>query len=202
MEFIDFVKLLKKYKIFLIVFIVAVLVLTNLVVLLRRKVYNASISFSINPIDQELTADFKYNGYYALLASESVADTVESWFSTPSFVQKVYEIAEIDSNIKNVSDFKRKFKAKKVSSQNVLISYKNKNEEDAKKLGESMNQLVKEKVEELNRNSEDKALYEVLGSKPVIAVASLSLVLVNLIALAVAFIAGVFVVSLRDYKYE
>ena len=134
-----------------------------------------SFSFTISQQSRQATTDYSYDGYYALRASELVADTMISWLSTPSIVKEVYGDAGIrmtDADIKKIAG--RTFRGKKYSSQNVVVSYSVPDAEQAAKLYESLSNLLSSRARSLVLSPEQETLFIVTASKPVIAEAGIS----------------------------
>src|SRR5690349_13578069 len=56
----------------------------------------ASLALTVAQQSHQETADYAYDGYYALRASELVSDTIISWLSTPSVVKEIHAAAGLD----------------------------------------------------------------------------------------------------------
>ncbi|WKZ28871.1 MAG: hypothetical protein QY323_05075 [Patescibacteria group bacterium] len=131
---------------------------------------NVSFAFTISQQARQETSDYSYDGYYALRASELVADTMISWLSTPSVVKEVFADAGIqrtDSEIRAISG--RVFRGKKYSSQNVVVAYAASDAETAAKLYASLSRHVSERARTLVLSPEQETLFIVSASEPVIA---------------------------------
>ncbi len=136
---------------------------------------SVSFAFTISQQARQETADYSYDGYYALRASELVADTMISWLSTPSVVKEVYSdagIAMTDTEIKSISG--RAFRGKKYSSQNVVVSYAASDAVAAAKLYESLSRILSERARTLVLSPEQETLFIVTASEPVIASAGVA----------------------------
>lgn len=151
---------------------------------------SVSFAFTISQQARQATTDYSYDGYYALRASELVADTMISWLGTPSIIKEVYAdagIAMTDAEIKAIAG--RAFRGKKYSSQNVVVSYAASDAETAAKLYTSLARLLSERARTLVLSPEQETLFIVTASEPVIAENSFSPVRA---ALAGAFV-GAFI---------
>ena len=83
-----------------------------------------SLSFTVAQQARQATADYAYDGYYALRAAELVSDTLISWLSTPSIIKEIYASSGHDvSDDEALALAGRAFRAKKFSSQNVVVSF-------------------------------------------------------------------------------
>jgi hypothetical protein len=131
---------------------------------------SVSFAFTISQQARQATTDYSYDGYYALRASELVADTMISWLGTPSIVKEVYDDAGIrmtDAEIKAIAG--RAFRGKKFSSQNVVVSYSASDTIVAAKLYESLSRLLSDRARSLVLSPEQETLFIVTASEPVIA---------------------------------
>ncbi len=136
---------------------------------------DVSFSFTVSQQARQATTDYSYDGYYALRASELVADTLISWLSTPSILKEVYEKAGIpttDTEIKALAG--RFFRGKKYSGQNVVVAYSAESRETAAKLHESLSSLLSSRARTLVLSPDQETIFIVTASEPVIAAGGVS----------------------------
>ncbi|MFA6098572.1 MAG: hypothetical protein WCV50_02260 [Patescibacteria group bacterium] len=160
--------ILKKYRWLIIIITAVSLIATFLFSYLRPVFYDTSISFSINRINKQETTEYQYDGYYAIQASDLFSQTVMSWFMTPSVLLEMYDSAKIDPQITTISSFTSRFKTKKFSPQNIVVNYKERDHNTAEKIGQAIISIVETKAAASNQTSDNKSVFEVVGSKPVI----------------------------------
>lgn len=137
------------------------------------KRVKVSMSFTIAQQARQETSDYSYDGYYAQRAAELVADTMISWLSTPSVIKDIYAdagIAAADSRA--FDDASRAFRAKKFSSQNVVVTFTDADESTAEKLAAATSRILSGRAAELVLSSKQDSLFHVTASAPVIAPAS------------------------------
>ncbi len=199
MEFNEHKKLVRRNLAILIVFPVIFAAASFLFSYYQPKQFKTSISFAVNRINKQTTADYQYDGYYAIQASDLFSQTVVSWFFTPSVLLEIYEDAGVEPNITSLERFTNRFKAKKYSSQNIVVAYKERDHETAEKLAASIINTVQERGSELNQSAEQEALFEIVGSTPVIDEQEPNLILNSLIGLIFGFCAGLGLVYLVRY---
>ncbi|MBU0707146.1 hypothetical protein KKG41_02110 [Patescibacteria group bacterium] len=147
--------------------------------------YKTSISFAVNRINKQETADYQFDGYYAIQASDLFSQTVVSWFYTPSVLMEIYDLAEVEPNITTLERFTNRFKTKKYSSQNIVVIFQERDHTTAEKISQSIISTVQERGAELNRTSDQKALFEIVGSTPVIVEQKPMLILNTVVGLVV-----------------
>lgn len=167
--------------------------------LLRPAYYDTSLAFSINRINLQTTEDYQYDGYYAIQASDLFSQTVMSWLMTPSVLLEIYQKAQIDPQISSLEEISSRFKAKKYSPQNIVIRYKERDHQTADKIAQAITTVVEEKAVLANKTSEQKALFEVAGTSPVIVERKPVIWLNTLIGLVTGFIFSLMAAYLIEY---
>lgn len=134
-----------------------------------------SMAFTVSEQARQETADYAYDGYYALRAAELISDTMISWFSTPSVVKEIHAAAEIElSEAEALAVSGRLFRAKKYSSQNVVVAFTASDEDAARKLAAAASDVLAARSAELVLSSKGDSLFRVTASSPVVASVSTS----------------------------
>jgi len=151
----------------------------------RADTYTTSISFTVNRINKQPTTEYQFDGYYALQASDLFSDTVVSWFLTPSVIVEMYDKAGLDPKLISLSSLTSRFKIKKYSSQNIVVKFVSDSTDDAAKLATAVIATVESKSAELNQSADRKALFEVIGAKPVTVQDSKQVLLVGFVGLVI-----------------
>lgn len=160
--------------------------------------YESSLSFTVNQINKQETTDYQFDGYYAIQASDLFSETIVSWFQTPSFLLEIYNRAEVDPQIESIGGFTSRFKMRKFSAQNLVLNFSEKDELTAEKLSTAIISHVEERANELNQNAERKALFEVVGSNPVIVKKEITVFEGILYGFLAGLVLGLFVVSVMS----
>lgn len=164
----------------------------------RPTHYATSMSLAINRINKEQTAQYQYDGYYALQAADLFSQTVVSWLNTPSVLKAVFERAGIPMP-KTVSGFSSIFKTKKYSAQNIVVAFTTSTSEDAAKLAAAISDEISAKTASVNRNADNKAIFEVIASTPVTDRAAPNPLLIGAVSVVVAITLALFVVPFVEY---
>ncbi len=148
------------------------------------------------------TDDFKYDGYYALQASEIMADSVEQWLKSPEVVNAVYRKAQINFDFENIKSYTKKFKARKMSSQYVEVKFSAFAKEEAEKISRAIIEVVNSKAEALKKNSAEEVSFSVIGTDPVIVEDNSNLFLNLFIGFISGLALGIFMVFWKEYFKE
>jgi capsular polysaccharide biosynthesis protein len=162
----------------------------------RPTTYTASIAFTINRINKQPTTEYQFDGYYALQASDLFSDTVVSWFLTPSSIVDMYDRAGINPNVTSLSSLTSRFNIKKFSAQNLNVKFTTQSQTEADKLASAVIQTVQEKTTSLNQSADRKALFEAVGSKPVIVANSKGIIISGIVGLIIGFFLDVLLIGL------
>ncbi len=161
--------------------------------------YKSSISFAVNRINKQETVDYQYDGYYAIQASDLFSQTVVSWFFTPSVLLEIYEKAKVDPHIDTLERFANRFKTKKYSSQNIVVTFKERDQNTAEQISDSIIKTVQERGAALNQTADQKALFEIVGSSPVIVEQKPMIIINTAVGLIVGFFLSIGLVYLIRY---
>lgn len=192
MQFLDTLSLTWRYRWLILVVIFIPTILAVSFAATRPESFSTSLAFTVNRINKQDVKEYQYDGYYALQASDLFTETVVSWFLTPSVIVEMYDAAGVPANVQDLSSLTARFKIKKYSSQNLGVTFTSFSRADAEKLAAAVVKTVEVKASQLNQSADRKALFEVVGSKPVTVERSRQALLVGV----VGFILGAFLAVL------
>ena len=102
--------------------------------------------------------NYKYDGYYAVMANQTFADTLESWLKSPEMVAEIYTKAKIDYP-KNVSTLRGRLDVEKVISQSVAVSLKTGSQTETNSLLNATYEVMRSKIEEMLVDKDGKPLF-------------------------------------------
>ncbi|MFZ5392365.1 MAG: hypothetical protein ACOZAR_04220 [Patescibacteria group bacterium] len=101
---------------------------------------------------------YKYDGYYAVMANQTFADTLESWLKSPEMVAEIYEKAKI-AYPKNMSALRGRFDVEKVISQSVAVGVKTGSGQETEDLLNATNEVMKSRIEGMLVDKDGKPLF-------------------------------------------
>lgn len=160
---------------------------------------SVSVSFAINRVNKETTPDYQFDGYYALQASDLFAQTVVSWFSTPSVLQEVYTKAAIDPDLTTAESLVSRFKVKKYSAQNIVVRFSESTTDRAQKMAAALKSVMESQASALNQNSAGKSLFAIVGQTPVITDSRPNIALIAAATAVLSLLLGLFTATARHY---
>jgi len=199
MELRDYLRVYWRQR-WLIAGLVTIATITTVILTINQPVrFQASESFAVNRINKELTADYQYDGYYALQAADLFSQTVVSWFSTPSILRQVYRQADLDPNIETMNSLSSRFTVKRYSAQNIVVRFNETSAERATKLAQAVRQVIEQQTSELNKTADGKSIFSIVGSEPVIVDFKPNPWLYGGVALVVSFGFSLLLAAFRHY---
>lgn len=161
--------------------------------------YQSSISFAVNRIHQGGTENYEYDGYYAIQAADLFSQTVVSWFSTPSVLLEVYERAGVSADGDSLTALTQRFKTKKYAAQNIVVTFTEESRERAEKVAAAVTETMQIRSSKLNQTADARALFEIVGSKPVVVTSAANLPALALAGALGGFLAALSLISLTAY---
>lgn len=188
MELKEYLNILKTHiKAFILVVVLAVI--GGIACLTFRPVaYDTSLTLNITRSGTQDTADYKYDDFYRLQADEKFAETVVEWLKSPRTVADIYCSSDINANQFSLGKLEKSLSSEKLSSQIVSVKFSADTPEKAKKISDSISQVIAKNIESLNANQQEKNWFEIVAQDPVITQNSLNFWVV----LAAAMLAGIF----------
>lgn len=199
MEFRTTIRDLARYRIIFIVFVIIVTGASYWLSVAQQPKYVTSLSIAVNRIHRQETAQYQYDGYYAIQASDLFSQTILSWFLTPSVLLEVYERANVDPQISSLSALVGRFRARKLSPQNLVVQFTDPNKADAQKIADSIAAVMKKRGSAINQNDQGEPIFEALPALPVIVESKPNVVVNTLAGFAASVIAGIVLLAFVRY---
>lgn len=168
MEFKEYFLIFKKYfKLF--ITITALFIVAGILFQLFRPLsYKAVLNLNITRTGKQETSDYRYDNFYRLQADEKFADTVVRWLESPEITARVYNDSQIITAGLSHWKLSRTFKAQRLSSQAIKVSYSAKNADTAKNLAGSIIKIINSETEALNKMQNEETWFVVIGDNPII----------------------------------
>lgn len=168
MEFKEYLTIFKKhFKLFITV--MALFVVAGILFQLFRPLdYKAVLNLNITRTGKQETSDYRYDNFYRLQADEKFADTVVRWLESPEIAARVYNDSQIITAGLSHWKLSRVFKAQRLSSQAIKVSYSAKNADTAKNLAGSIIKIINSETEALNKMQNEETWFVVIGDNPII----------------------------------
>ena len=117
----DYLKIVKSNKI--LIFVCAILcgLLALIFSAVKPVSYETSIAFSIQKVNRQDTAEFQYDNYYSIQASELLGNSIVGWLESPEIIREVYQAADVTVETEDLNSLARGMKAKQISAHLVRV---------------------------------------------------------------------------------
>ncbi len=189
MELRDIIRLYRKESRLYLRIIAFFVVLGAIFYQLQGPKFVATELLNVGRLGSQPTNDYTYDAFYRLQADERFADTVVRWLAAPRIVEDIYRKTGVDPGTFSTRTLEKTFRAARLSSQVIQVTYSARDEEDLKRLAQAMPAVLNDATASLNADKRDPSWFMILSSEPVIRDGRFSLGQ----ALGIAVILGVFV---------
>lgn len=195
----NYLKVVSVHKSTVIASVILIGLFSFIFTILMPESYDVMLTLSIHKINREKTGDFQYDNYYAIQAAELLGDTVVNWLATPNIALSIYNQAGIKPDVKGLAKLSRKFRARQLSSHIVKVWFNYKNPEGADKLAISLVKIIKDKVKNIEKTSENKPSFEIRASSPIVIQHKIDPLLASIFGLVCGLFVGVGLAFLFEY---
>ncbi len=148
--------------------------------------YQTLVSLDVARLGTQTATDYKYDGYYAIMAADEFSKNIQFWLKSPGLVTEIFRQAGLPAPA-NLNDLGGVFKTKKLAAQYLEVSFGTTNEQDAKKLAQGLKNVLEEKSGGIGSISQDSAAFFIQANEPIIFYVQKSNVGTNL---AIGFLLG------------
>lgn len=156
---------------------------------LRPVSYATSLTLDVTRQGAQNTPDYKFDDFYRLQADEKFAETIAQWLRSPRTVTEIYLKSGINPEQFTQRQLTKYFKAEKLSSQVVSVSFSAGSADIAKKISTALPEIISKNTDRLNENQKENAWFQVIPQEAVVTRGTFDPFFVFLISL----IFGVFV---------
>jgi len=111
----------------------------------------------------ETGSDFKYDGYYAVLANQQLSDTLETWLVSPDVVYEIFQRAQLNPP-SDLNSLSKVFSINKEVSQSIRVVVNTGSQEEGEKLLSTMLEVMRERVEKTIVSYDNRPIFTVTGT--------------------------------------
>ncbi|MDD5083472.1 MAG: hypothetical protein PHT88_00855 [Candidatus Moranbacteria bacterium] len=158
---------------------------------LQKEHVASNLTLNVTRLGSDKTMDYQYHDFYRLQADERFADTVVRWLGSPRIVSDIYaDISDANSHA---------FKAQRLSSQMIQVTYDAYDGAFADKIAQSLVARINREADTLNKDQQESTWFSVVGDDPVVRDGRIGITLILAVSLALGVFLGFWVVLLRHY---
>lgn len=199
MELKEYIKIIKNnVKLFWLIIII-VIAASFVYFYIKPVSYSTSLALNITRGGSSASADYNYGGFYRLQADEKFAETVVRWLKSPRIVLDIFQEAGLDNKDLSAKKLSKMFKAEKMSSQVVLVSFSSESGKQAVKTAQSIVKIIFQNTQSLNKDQKEKDWFEIIALEPVIIKDQNNFLLILSVSLAGGIFLAFWIVMLMHY---
>lgn len=199
MEFKEYAAIFKKKNKLVIIAVALALLAGVFYQLIQPLGLKAVLTLNVTRKGSQETGDYKYDDFYRLQADERFADTVVRWLESPRIAADILAASGIDESRLTLRQLGRFFRAQRLSSQVVKITYSASDTGLAKKLSKSAIAVLNKNAGKLDELQNEKSWFIVVGEDPVVRENKADWLSTMLICLLAGIFIGSWWVLIRHY---
>ncbi len=164
--------------------------------------YQVHFSYLVSLSEREAGGDFRYDGYYALSATDLFTATLAAWAKTPEVIAAAYERSNLAVPSLVPRAMLRSVEANKTGPQLVQIVVRHSEREAAQSLAEGLQEVMKENIARYQTDGIPALKFEVVPTEPWTGVNSVAAVTIAVGTFVVVLFGGLNLVLLKASLIE
>lgn len=129
--------------------------------------YQALLSLDVVQSGSQTVDDYKYDGYYSLLAADEFSKTIQFWLKSPRVVSDIFSKANLPLSAGS-GGLDKFFGVKKLSAQYLEIEYGADSEVQAQNLARGLREVLGEKITQITGRSQEKVSFTLQIDEPLV----------------------------------
>lgn len=128
--------------------------------------YIVHFSYTVSLAQRDVASDFRFDGYYALQATDLFATTLAGWLKTPEHVVEAYQEAGLTLPSTDARDIVKAVDVAKSGSQLVQVAVKNESKIDAEALASGLKTVIERQVRAYHDKGTPAIAFTVVADTP------------------------------------
>lgn len=162
------------------------------------KDWRVYYSYVVSMAEREQKSDFRFDGYYALQATDLFTETLAAWVTTPEVIVAAHAAARLPLPSQDSRVIGQLVEAKQSAPQLVQVTVKGSDQAHAKKLAEGLITVMKERVAAYHEQATSELTFSVVASEPWVGSREISRWVVAAATFIFVCLAGINVVLMRE----
>jgi len=198
----EWIGIIKKQKLIVIVVTVLVVLATFLFSVFSKPTYEAGVSFIFrkeNLTDQTNSSFYQFDDFYSLQAGGMFADSIIAWLATPGVAADIYRDAGLPIPEMSIKNLAKSFRAKRKTGTNVIDAVlKADTRVKAQTLADTVSTVVQKKATEIQPN-QPPTRFKVIAQTPTVVEVKSNVWVNTAIGLIVGLILGLILAYSTEY---
>lgn len=161
-------------------------------------VYQAHFSFLVSLSEREDVAEYSFDGYYALQATDLFTATVAQWIKAPEVIVEAHDYAGMPRGIEDPRILGRAVGAIKTAPQLIEVTVKKGTSKEAMDLAQALQVVMQRNVERYHSQGAMALNFKVVSTEPWLGKRELAVPIIVLATFVFVFVVGINVVLLVE----
>jgi capsular polysaccharide biosynthesis protein len=128
--------------------------------------HEAHLSYTVVLAERSPSADYQFDGYYALQASELFTETLAEWAKTPEVVVRAYERANVPLPTRDGRQLSRLVTAEAVAPQLVRLTVRHGGHDEVVRLAQALRQELDQQVRLYHEQGVPAVTFTAVATEP------------------------------------
>lgn len=159
--------------------------------------HEVHFSYLVSLSQRDNVNEYRFDGFYALQATDLFAATLAKWAATPEVVVKAYQEAGLEIPSEDPRSLTRAIRAEKVAPQLIAVTVRDQSREVAQALAAGLQDVIEENVAAYHAQGVPAVQFRVVTTQPWTGVTRISVPIVVVATFVAAFLLAVNAVLLR-----
>jgi capsular polysaccharide biosynthesis protein len=160
--------------------------------------YQVHFSYLVSLSEREAADEFRFDGYYALSATDLFAGTLAQWLQAPEVLVSAYQRAGVPLPSRDSRQLGRSVSAEKVASQLVAVTVYQKDRTQAERLAQGLQAVMADNIDVYHDLGAPALSFRAVATEPWVGVHSLSQLVISVAAFVFMFFVVINLIVLRE----
>lgn len=143
-----------------------------------RPTHEVHFSYLVSLSQRDIVNEYRFDGFYALQATDLFAATLAKWAATPEVVVAAYQEAGLELPSEDPRSLARAVRAEKSAPQLVTVTVRDQSREVAEALAAGLQEIIEENVATYHAQGVPAVQFRVVGTQPWTGVTKISVPIV------------------------
>lgn len=162
--------------------------------------YEVHFSYVVSLAQREAAPEYRFDGYYALQATDLFSATLAEWLTAPETVVAAYQAAGLALPSEDPRQVTRALRAEKAAAQLVTVTVRSAQREEAEKLADGLRQVMAKNIQAYHDQGAPAAQFRAVATTPWTGVIWLSIPIVVLATFVFTFFIALNVILLNESR--
>lgn len=152
--------------------------------------YEVHFSYAVSLEQREQSQEYRFDGFYALQATDLFTATLASWIKAPEIIVKAHEVAGLESPT-DPREVSRAVRSDKTAPQLVQVTVRHTSKEFSQELAQALQEVIREEVERYHDQGIPELSFAVVATEPWVGLVGISHFLVVVSTFVLILVIGI-----------